>query len=179
MIYSLILRTAARGLFLLMLAFSLILLIQGHHAPGGGFSGGLIGAGAFALYAIAFGIERADAILPVRPPTLVLLGITTSLAAGALSAAAGRAFLEGMWLTLDLPIGKVSLGTPLLFDAGVYLVVVGSLVSILLQLERRHTDLFPSEEPEEGGQTEARQAASRPEEGENAKPDRFNERSAG
>ena len=51
-------RSATRALMPLLLLFSLFLLLRGHNQPGGGFVGGLVAAAAFALYAIAFGVEH-------------------------------------------------------------------------------------------------------------------------
>lgn len=53
---SIILRTAARYLMPLFLLFSVIILLRGHNAPGGGFIGGLLAAGAFVFYAIAYDV---------------------------------------------------------------------------------------------------------------------------
>ena len=50
MLYSLILRVAARVLVPLLLLFSLFMLLRGHNLPGGGFVGGLVAASAFVLY---------------------------------------------------------------------------------------------------------------------------------
>ena len=56
-----IFRTAARLLMPLLLLFSVFLLLRGHNEPGGGFVGGLVAAAAFALYAIAFGVQACAA----------------------------------------------------------------------------------------------------------------------
>ena len=63
MIPSLILRTSARALLVLLLLFSIFELIRGHNEPGGGFIGGLLAAAAIALYALA-GITIEDASAP-------------------------------------------------------------------------------------------------------------------
>lgn len=147
MIHSLIFRSATRLLVPVLLLFSFYLLVEGHHAPGGGFSGGLIGAGSFALLALAFGIRSARSALPAEPPALIGVGLATALASGLVPVAAGGSFLEGRWWTLPLP-GDASfdLGTPLLFEVGIYLVVLGAVLSILFELEKRHTRLFAGDE---------------------------------
>jgi len=130
---GLILRTATRYLVPLLLLFSLFLLWRGHHEPGGGFVGGLVAATAFVLVALAEGPEIARAILRLRPTLLVPLGLATSAGAGVLALLLGRPFLTGLWSKSgdpDLP----SLGTPLLFDLGVYLTVMGVVLAILLAL---------------------------------------------
>ena len=132
---SLILRTTARALQPLLLLFSAFLLLRGHDEPGGGFSGGLVAAAAFGLYTLAFGAAGARRALHVDPH--MLLGSGLLLAAGSGLAGLLRGdFLAAFWGTLHLPVlGAVTIGTPLLFDVGVYLVVVGMTMSVILTLE--------------------------------------------
>ena len=131
--YSLILAAAARGLLPLLLLFSVFVLLRGHNEPGGGFVGGLAAAAAFALYALAHGVESGRRVLRVDPIRLFAVGLTLSLGAGLFGLASERAFLTGLWDDTSLPvIGK--LGTPIVFDVGVYLVVVGVVLTILFAL---------------------------------------------
>jgi multisubunit Na+/H+ antiporter MnhB subunit len=127
---SLILRTATRYLTPLLLLFSLFLLWRGHHEPGGGFVGGLVAATAFVLVALAEGPAEARRSLRVAPQRLVPLGLALSAAAGCLALATGRPFLTGLWLKA----GGLGVGTPLLFDLGVYVTVLGVVLAILLAL---------------------------------------------
>jgi multisubunit Na+/H+ antiporter MnhB subunit len=126
---TLILHTATRYLAPLLLLFSLFLLWRGHHEPGGGFVGGLVAATAFVLVALADGPQAARRVLRIPPVRLVPLGLATSTGAGLLAVAQGRPFLTGLWSKEVLP-----LGTPLLFDLGVYLTVAGVVLAILLAL---------------------------------------------
>jgi multicomponent Na+:H+ antiporter subunit B len=130
---SLILSTATRYLLPLLLLFSVFLLVRGHNEPGGGFVGGLVAAAAFALYAIAFGVQPTREMLWLHPRTLLGLGLTVGVAAGLLSVLVGLPYMTGMWTSIVLPaIGK--LGSPMLFDVGVYLVVVGMVLMIVFEL---------------------------------------------
>lgn len=130
---SLILSTTARLLLPLLLSLSVFLLLRGHHAPGGGFVGGLVAASGFALYALAFDVATARAVLRIDPGRLSAIGLGVALSSGLIGLAAGRPFLTGLWLEGSLPIiGK--LGTPLLFDVGVYLVVLGITLVIVFAL---------------------------------------------
>lgn len=130
---SLVLRTATRYLVPLLLLFSVFLLWRGHHEPGGGFVGGLVAATAFVLIGLAEGPAAARHVLRVRPSLLVPLGLATSVSAGIPALFQGRAFLTGLW-SKSGGVAVLELGTPLLFDLGVYLVVVGVVLSILLAL---------------------------------------------
>ena len=126
---SAIFRTAARLLMPLLLLFSVFLLFRGHNQPGGGFVGGLIAAAAFALYAIAFGVRRARQALLVRPMTLLGAGLLIALISGLPSVVRGRPFLTALWAS-----GPVAVGTPALFDVGVFLVVAGVVLMMIFSL---------------------------------------------
>ena len=128
---SVILRAATRLLVTLMLLFSLFLLWRGHNLPGGGFIGGLFAASSFALYGIAFGPDKAREIVRVSPTTLCGAGLLAAVAAGFLGLFASKPFMAGVWGSL----GGVKVGSPLLFDIGVYLVVIGFTLGVLLTME--------------------------------------------
>ncbi len=131
---SLILRTAARLLLVLMLVLAVFVLLRGHNDPGGGFIGGLLAAGGVAIYQLACGVERARRLLRVDPRGLAGCGLLVALAGGTTAWIDGRALLTGLWLERSLPgIGK--LGTPLLFDLGVFLLVIGAALTILFTLD--------------------------------------------
>jgi len=137
---SVILTAATRVLTPLMLAFSLFLLLRGHNEPGGGFIGGLVATTAFALYSKALGVAAARTALRFAPETIAVAGLGFALLAGLWGLVAGGAFLEGLWplIQTDPDGGKSGLpiGSVLLFDTGVYLVVVGSVLAILFTLEQ-------------------------------------------
>jgi multicomponent Na+:H+ antiporter subunit B len=130
---SLVLVTATRLLTPLLLLFSLFLLLRGHYEPGGGFVGGLVAASAFSLAAYAQGAGAARRLLRVPPTALIGVGLLVAVASGLLALFQGEPFLEGRWGAVELPVlGKP--GTPLLFDAGVYLVVLGTVLAVVLTL---------------------------------------------
>jgi multicomponent Na+:H+ antiporter subunit A len=122
-------RTAARLLMPLLLVFAVFLLLRGHNEPGGGFVGGLVAAAAFALYAIAFGVKRARQALLVRPLTLLGAGLLIALVSGLPAVFRGQPFLTALWATGPLPVG-----TPALFDFGVFLVVAGVVLMMIFTL---------------------------------------------
>lgn len=130
---SLILRTATRFLSPLLGVLSVMILLRGHNEPGGGFVGGLLAAGAVALIQLSDGPDAARRLLRVEPVAILTAGLAAALAAAILGPLFGRPLLTGLWLKTPLPgVGK--LGTPLLFDVGVYLVVVGAVLLMLLEL---------------------------------------------
>ncbi len=130
---SLVLRTATRLLMPLLLVFSVFLLFRGHNSPGGGFVGGLVAAAAFAVYAIAFGVKGARSALGFGPRVLIGGGLLAALGSALVSPITGQIFMTAQWTSASYPaIGK--LGTPLIFDFGVYLVVLGVVLTIILTL---------------------------------------------
>jgi multicomponent Na+:H+ antiporter subunit B len=130
---SLILRTTTRFLFPLTLAFSIFLLVRGHNEPGGGFVGGLAAASGFALILASDGLEMARRVLRVDPLVLVGAGLAVALLSGMPPLLDGGAFLTGHWLDAKIPvIGH--LGTPFVFDVGVYLAVLGVVAAIVFEL---------------------------------------------
>jgi multicomponent Na+:H+ antiporter subunit B len=133
---SLILRTTTMLLITILLLFSVFLLLRGHDLPGGGFIGGLVAAAAVALYVLAFGAEAANHMVRVRPRALLGVGLAAAVVAGLIAVPFGTPFLTGQWLIVGLPgSAELKLSTVLLFDIGVYLVVVGTVLTMLFALE--------------------------------------------
>ncbi len=133
---SLILQTTTRYLLPLLLLFSVFLFGRGHNEPGGGFVAGLVAAAPFALHSIAFGAPTTRRVLRVDPRWLIAVGLALALLAGVVGAVSGRALMTGLWGYLTLPgLGRVDVGTPVLFDLGVYLGVLGVALTIILALE--------------------------------------------
>lgn len=130
---SLILASAARLILPLLLLFSIFLLLRGHYEPGGGFVGGLVAAAAFALYAISFGVPRTRAVLRIDPRVMIGAGVLVSASSGMFAWLLGKPYLTAVWLDRSWPVlGTV--GTPLIFDIGVYFVVLGVVLKIIFVL---------------------------------------------
>ena len=133
---SVILKAATRIVVGLMLVFSVFILVRGHNEPGGGFAGALVAATAFSLLAIAEGVGAARAALRVQPRVLIALGLLAAVASGLAGPLAGRPFMTGLWWELKLRQGaSLTVGTPALFDAGVFLTVTGVVMTLVLALE--------------------------------------------
>lgn len=124
---SLILSVSARFLLAFALPLSLFVLLRGHNEPGGGFIGGLIGAIGFGFHALAQGSAATRRLIRLDPVAIGGIGLLVALASG-LPAVLLHAepFLTHQWID-GLPIG-----TALVFDIGVYLVVVGFALGFLL-----------------------------------------------
>lgn len=148
---SLILSTAARLLMPMILVLSVFIFWRGHNEPGGGFIGGLLAATAFALLEKAEGLSAARRALRVEPLTLAAAGLGCALVAGLWGGLGYGAFLKGVWpfITIDAEGHKhgAPFGSIMLFDLGVYLVVLGTVCGILFALEDSvSTDADPGRE---------------------------------
>ncbi len=114
---------------------AIYLLLRGHDAPGGGFVGGLVMATAFITQYMVGGAMWVEWRMRIHPQFWVALGLTTAGGAGVLASAVGRPFLTSLGADIPLPIiGEVHVGSVLLFDLGVYLVVVGATLLMLIAL---------------------------------------------
>ena len=132
---TIIFRTIAPVLAAIMVVFSVFVLLRGHNEPGGGFIGGLIAASAVAIYGIGAGVEEVRRALKVDPLSIAGAGVFIASFAGLMSLGYGVPFLTGLWTQLDFEGTKVALSTPMLFDIGVYLAVLGTISAIALALE--------------------------------------------
>ena len=128
---SVILKTAARLMVGLILVFAVYLLLRGHHEPGGGFAAALVASTAFALLAITEGPQPVRHAIRLTPATIATIGLTIAAAAGLPALASSRPFFTGIWWHW----GNLGIGTPMIFDIGVFLAVLGAILAILLALE--------------------------------------------
>lgn len=127
---SLIFAYMARMLFWLMLAGSLVILFRGHNEPGGGFVGGLVAAMGVALLALSMGAEVARRRVRAHPMVIVGVGLAMAVVSGLPGLFINGSFLTHQWTEL----AGVALGTTMLYDLGVYLVVFGGVVALVLRL---------------------------------------------
>ncbi len=134
---SIILRVATRYLVAVLLLFSVYMLLRGHNEPGGGFIGGLIGATGFVLYALGCNTAEAREALRLKPQTIAMGGLGLALLAGLFPALLGDALFTGQWLFLgaDEESKGLPVSTVLVFDVGVYLVVLGAVLTLVFAME--------------------------------------------
>lgn len=126
---------ATRLLFPSMIMLSLYFFFSGHNAPGGGFAGGLAAALAFTLRYLAGGRKEIEDALPVNPGVILGTGILLSSAAVVVPMCFGYPPLMTGHAEFDLPlVGEVAVPSALLFDAGVYTIVIGLIMHILPSL---------------------------------------------
>ena len=137
---SIIFTAGARILVALLFIFSLFMLLRGHNLPGGGFIGGLLGAVAFIVYSLACGPAEAKSALRVSPEGIAAVGLGIALVAGLVSFFFGDPFFTGQWYWVGGDSYETSLftiNTVLVFDIGVYLVVLGSIRRLPMHSRRK------------------------------------------
>ena len=136
MSHSLILKTATRLLVSMILVFSIYLLLRGHNAPGGGFAGALVAGTGFSLYAMAEGVTSVRRALGIDPRQFIVFGMGLAILSGLIGALAGKPFLTGLWWTVaEFDDFKLVVGTPFFFDVGVFAIVLGTILPLILALE--------------------------------------------
>jgi multicomponent K+:H+ antiporter subunit A len=136
---------------------SVYFLLRGHQAPGGGFVGGLVMATAVIAQYMVGGTIWVESRLRVHPLTWMGFGLLAAAAAGILPWWSSLPFLTARTIDLHLPIlGDIHLSSVLLFDLGVYMLVIGATVLMLVVLAHQSlrssrqtvTPLLPDAEPE-------------------------------
>lgn len=132
---SVVLDTVVRLAFHTVLVFGVYLLFAGHNQPGGGFIGGLVTGSAFILRYVAGGRAELRSAVPVDPRLPLALGLLVATLTGMGALLVGGDFLESAYVEATLPVlGKVKFVSALIFDIGVYLVVVGLVLGLLRTL---------------------------------------------
>lgn len=131
-----ILRITSRLFFWMLAGMSVVILLRGHNEIGGGFVGGLVAALAFAIVGLAKGTVRVRAVLRVHPLYVVGCGLMLALVSGLPGLVVHGNFLHHIWVEFAVAGVHIKQGTTLLFDLGVYLVVLGSVLAFLFGFQR-------------------------------------------
>ncbi|WP_144183413.1 monovalent cation/H+ antiporter subunit A [Elioraea rosea] len=128
--------TLTRLLFPVMLVAAAFLLLRGHDLPGGGFSAGMVVAIAIILQYIVGGTEwTEDRLSLLRPPAWIGTGLLLAAGTGVAAWAFGLPFMTSYFSYADLPVlGKVPMASALIFDIGVFVLVVGATLLMLIAL---------------------------------------------
>lgn len=133
--FSPLLATGTRTMVPTLVLFSVFLLVTGHDVPGGGFAGGLIASAALLLVFLAFGARGLKRALPLDPEALTGVGLAAAILAGIVGLLFSDTFLTYTYASAELPlIGDVKISTLLLFDVGVYILVIGLVATAVLRL---------------------------------------------
>lgn len=130
-----VLEVVTRLVFPLMMMFSVYLLMAGHNHPGGGFAGGLVAGLALTLRYLAGGRYELTEAAPIQAGLVLGVGMATAVLAGVLPVLFGGAVFQTITVVKDLPIlGETHFPSAIVFDVGVYLVVIGVVLDFLRSL---------------------------------------------
>lgn len=146
---TVILRTVTKFVVPIIVVLSIALFLQGHNQPGGGFIAGVLTTSAFALIYVAYGLNFLEEDVLGRDVETTIehlnhgvvsdyramfaIGLAIAAGSGLVVLLFGVPFFSQNYVILEhIPIyGEVELASAVIFDLGVYAVVVGSLLTIL------------------------------------------------
>lgn len=134
-INDVILQSVTKIVVFIILTLALYLFFSGHHAPGGGFVGGLVLASSFVLLLLAFDMETVRHGLPLPFKLVAATGGAIVVLTGLAGAVFGQPFLKQTFFHFNVPIyGIIEISTVTIFEMGVALAVVGVVVTIILSI---------------------------------------------
>ena len=129
----------SRLLLPLALLVAIFVLLRGHNLPGGGFIAGLITAVALITQYLANGIEWTKTRMSTRLPPMIGIGLLLATLTGVASWLFGYPFLTTTFTHVHWPlVGEFEVASAMMFDLGVFMVVVGVTLVILLRLGQLH-----------------------------------------
>ncbi|WP_062350295.1 Na(+)/H(+) antiporter subunit B [Bacillus kwashiorkori] len=129
---DIILQTIAKVVFFIIILFSIHIFFEGHYRPGGGFVGGLVTAGGLVLLLLAYDLKTVKKLMPINFRILIGIGLAVALLTASAAMLFDVPFFTHAFDYFDLPLlGETSLHSAALFDLGVYLVVVGTTMTII------------------------------------------------
>ena len=134
---SVILQIAAKYVRWLLIFFAVVALYRGHNHPGGGFIGGLLVSLSVIFYSLAYDAERAKQKLILQPGSNIFIGLLFILISVLPGVFKNGVLMSGVWTSVSLPLlGEIKLGTPFLFDIGVFFAVIGVTVMLFFSLKK-------------------------------------------
>lgn len=134
-INDVILNTITKVVVFIILTFGIELFFAGHNDPGGGFIGGLVLSSALVLLFLVYDIETVRKGIPVDFKKVAAVGVLFAVGTGVSVLFFGQHFLTQSFATVNLPIfGETEFATVTLFELGVALTVVGTVVTIILSI---------------------------------------------
>jgi multicomponent K+:H+ antiporter subunit A len=138
--HPVVMASFTRLLLPLALLVAMFILLRGHNLPGGGFIAGLITAVALVMQYLANGVTWTQSRLPANIHSIIGYGLLIAVVTGLASWLFQHPFLTSTFRHIHWPlIGEFELASAMAFDLGVYLVVVGATLLILINLGLVHS----------------------------------------
>ncbi|PLS15683.1 Na(+)/H(+) antiporter subunit B [Bacillus sp. M6-12] len=129
---DLILQTVTKVAAFVIILFSISIFLGGHYSPGGGFVGGLMTSCAVVLLLLAYDLKTVAGLLPIDYKIMIACGLLISVSTVAGSWLFDAPLMTHAFSDFNFPVlGKTTLHTAVLFDLGVYLVVIGVTMTII------------------------------------------------
>lgn len=135
---SVILQIASKYIRAILLIFAVLALLRGHNQPGGGFIGGLLAGLSVVYTSLAFSATNIEQKLKIKPAHYIGIGLLIALISVLPGLWAKGTLFQGVWTTIPLPFGSgIKIGTPLLFDIGVFFTVIGVTLQFFFTLSNK------------------------------------------
>ncbi len=145
---SVIVDVTARLILPSALLFALHLLLVGHDRPGGGFVGGLVAGAAVALIYVAGGMADVRELLPLRPWTILGVGLLLAAGVATIPVLLDESVMQGWKFSVTLPLlGEAKITSALVFDVGVAAVVIGVVFMVFEAFGDDHSPEYRGEVP--------------------------------
>ena len=135
---SIIVRMFSYFILQVTLLLSVLFLLRGHNHPGGGFIGALTASTGIGFYTLAY--KKSPHLINKKQVLLINAGIACLLVSMLSPIFSNKNLLTGLWCKIHIFSYEFKLGTPLLFDIGIYFSILGSLVWVLSYLESEGYD---------------------------------------
>jgi len=133
--YMLVPSVIMRWMFPAIVLLALYLFLRGHDLPGGGFAAGVAMAIGFLLQYLAGGTRWVEERLRILPVRWIATGLLLAVMAGIGSFVFGYPFLTSYFQYTHIPfIGDMPTASALVFDLGVFSLVVGATVLMLVAI---------------------------------------------
>lgn len=134
---SVLLQIAAKYVRWILIFVAIVALYRGHNHPGGGFIGGLLVALSVVFYSLAFDADKAKGKLKLQPEGYMSIGLFLILISVLPGLFLKDFLMAGVWTSIPIPLlGELKIGTPFLFDIGVFLAVIGVTLMFFFTLNR-------------------------------------------
>ncbi|HET7656169.1 MAG TPA: hydrogen gas-evolving membrane-bound hydrogenase subunit E, partial [Luteimonas sp.] len=142
--------TLVQLLFPFAVLLALFFLVRGHNLPGGGFVAGITLAVAFILQYMTMGIRQTEARLRIHPLRWMATGLLLAAGTGTGAWLFSHPFLTSHHAVVELPwVGEVPVASAIVFDVGVFALVVGATALILTALA--HQSIRSERPPDTSG----------------------------